>query len=89
LAWPRRVLICTNDKIEKWYWEEGMRERFLMIEVIAPEDYQCKLWRKNVHGVWKLENKSLEDTMEYLGFEIKEVKEMKVEELEAITWIDC
>ena len=85
LAWPRKILICTNEDIEEWEWVVGMmRERFLVIEVRGPEDYQLKLWRENVFGVWILEDKSLEETMEYLGFEINEVKEMSREELSTL-----
>ena len=80
LIWPRRVLICTNEDVEEWEWIEGLKERFMVIKVGKDGGYQIKLWEEN-----KLVNKRLEEAMEGLGFEIKEVKEMKLDELRKIS----
>lgn len=77
LVWPRRVLICTNEDVEQWEWVEGLKERFMIIRVYKDGRYQMKIWENN-----KLVDKRLGEMMSYLGFEIKEVREIDVLDLD-------
>ena len=76
LVWPRKILICINENAEEWEWTEGLKERFIVIKVSKSGEYNLRIWENN-----KLVTRTLSEAMNCLGFEIKEVKEMKVEEL--------
>jgi hypothetical protein len=49
VKWPRKILIGTNENVEKWEWDEATRSRFIVVKTKADNSYEFyKFEEKNL-----------------------------------------
>lgn len=62
LAWPRRIMICTNEDIREWKFNEAIEERLLIVRTKEDGSYQYQKYERG-----ELRDLEIEEVRKKLG----------------------